>query len=209
MILPFCLHTGWKLWWLHQTPGHPAGTQQGRLQDLYEQSYCGILQKRSDRNWESKAVTNGDNKKSGNVESARSHSRVYWNLPTAFFVSFLSSGLPSFLGLHVNRRHWRARWCRKQLTALQSSHYSLPHAPVFRGNLHRREAVPVSGTIWYVFKSSTQFLSRHFRLVTNKQAFVGGRDLRSGLPVQSHVSKLFPWWMMIHSPSLDFRFFRS
>lgn len=94
MILLFCLHTGWKLWRLHQTPGHPAGTQQGRLQDLYEQSYCGILQKRSDRNWESKAVTNGDNKKSGNVESAQLHSRVHWNLPTAFFVSFLSSGLP-------------------------------------------------------------------------------------------------------------------
>lgn len=62
----FSLPAGWKLRWLHQTPGVSAGTQQGRLQDLYEQSYCGILQKRSDCDWESKAVTNGDNKKSGN-----------------------------------------------------------------------------------------------------------------------------------------------
>lgn len=35
-------------------------------------------------------------------------------------------------------------------------------------------------------------------------AFVPTTELRSGLADQSHVSKLFPWWMMINSPSLGF-----
>lgn len=89
------------------------------------------------------------------IPHVQSHSRAKLDLSVAFFfcLPFFSSSFPSFAGVHVNRRHWRAGRCWKQLIALQSSHYSLPHASVLGGHLHRREAVPVPGTVWYAFKS--------------------------------------------------------
>lgn len=89
----------------------------------------------------------------------------YWICPLLLLcLPFFISSLPSFLGVHVNRRHWRPGRCWKQFIALQSSHYSLPHASVFGGHLHRREAVPVPGTVWYAFKSSWIWTSSANRL---------------------------------------------